>query len=80
MTEHNIEIFGLRFSIYNPGTNSETKKAYPGGIKITKGETYVRLSALELAGIWALKDNSDIRKEVAERVKIEKAAINAVSV
>lgn len=47
-------------------------------IKISQGQGFVRLSALQLAGLYQLQKDEEFNTELLERLKVEKAKAAAV--
>lgn len=75
-----IEIFGMKVSIYDAGVSEKTKKAFAKGISITSGGEYMRLSALQFVGMCKLLDDEEVIKELRIRVREEKELMSKVDI
>lgn len=75
-----IEIFGLKISIYDAGISEKSKKSFEKGISLSAGGNYMRLSALQFVGMCKVLDDPDIAKELRSRIKEEKEKLAGVDI
>lgn len=80
MSDVSREIYGLRFSLYDAGKSSQTGKQYQAGQKLSANGQYLNLSALQIAALFQLATDPEVRKELGARVKVEKEQLGKIQV
>lgn len=75
-----IEVFGLKISVYDAGVSDKTKKAFEKGISLSAGGNYMRLSALQFVAMCKVLDDPEVVKELRIRVKEEKDKLAGVQI
>lgn len=75
-----IEVFGLKISIYDAGKSEKTGRTFEKGISLAAGGNYMRLSALQFVALCHVLDDDEVRTELRQRVKEEKESIAGVQI
>lgn len=75
--EFDVEIFGMKVRIQEAGTYKKddgTLGKKRDGISLSGNDSYMRLTALQLAGLLTMfQAGTDARKELVRRIQIEQA-------
>jgi hypothetical protein len=73
------EAYGLKLSIYEAGefkTEEGEVKEYSEGIKITVGNTSLKVTAMQLAGLFHFLHDDEVLPVLKARFEREKSAIS----